>query len=56
MAISIDDKGKKIYKCNVCGFGYLSHELADKCENYCTKHGACSLEITKHAILKGQLD
>ncbi len=53
MVKKVSDKGKLIYKCGVCGFGYLTIELANKCENYCKAHGACSLEITKHAVLKG---
>ncbi len=55
MVEKIVTKGKNIYKCSVCGFGYLNDKLANRCEDYCTKHGACSLEITKHAIVKGNL-
>ncbi len=53
MVKKISHKGKQIYACGVCGFGYSTDELANKCENYCKTHGACSLEITKHAVLKG---
>jgi len=33
--------------------GHRSHCLhgwAEKCEEFCKKHHACSLEITKHAV------
>ena len=52
MVKEVSHGGNAIYKCGVCGFGYLTNELADKCETYCKTHGACSLEITKNAILK----
>ena len=48
-------RGKKIYKCEVCGFGYLTNEIANKCEDFCTKYRACSLEIAKHAVLHGEI-
>jgi hypothetical protein len=46
-------KGKFIYTCGACGFGYEKKEDARQCENFCTAHNACSLEITKKAIKKG---
>jgi len=53
MVKKVSHQGKQIYKCSVCGFGYLTNDLANKCKDYCTNHGACSLEITKHAVLRG---
>ena len=50
MVAEISDKGKKLFKCSECGFIYANKEIANKCEDFCTKHGACSLEITKQAI------
>jgi hypothetical protein len=43
-------EGKKIFVCKECGLGYLSIELAEKCEDYCSKNHACSLEIIKNAV------
>ncbi len=39
-----------VYKCLKCGWMYEDKKWAEKCEDYCKKHNACSLEITKHAI------
>jgi hypothetical protein len=33
-------EGKKIFVCKECGLGYLSIELAEKCEDYCSKNHA----------------
>ncbi len=43
-------KASGLFQCEKCGFKYASRELAKKCEEFCTKHRACSLEITKHAV------
>ncbi len=43
-------EGKNIFVCEECGLGYLSIELAKKCEAYCSKNHACSLEIIKNAV------
>ncbi len=45
-------KGKNIFACEACGFGYKEKQLAQKCEDFCKKNNSCSLEITKHAIKK----
>lgn len=42
--------GQTLFVCDVCGFGYLDEETARKCEEWCTKTGSCSLEITKKAV------
>ncbi|MEE9509951.1 MAG: hypothetical protein V3V81_05610 [Candidatus Bathyarchaeia archaeon] len=45
--ISLD----KLYcSCEVCGLHFEEELWARKCENYCTKYNACSIEITSHAI------
>ncbi len=46
-------KGKKIFVCNSCGFGYALRETAKACEVHCTTKRSCSLEIIKHAVRKG---
>ena len=43
-------KRKALYCCDVCGFCYDSREFALRCEDYCSKHHACSLDITRHAV------
>ncbi|MEM2067997.1 MAG: hypothetical protein QXJ88_05485 [Nitrososphaerota archaeon] len=37
------------YVCEECGLVYHSLETALRCEDYCRKHNACSLTITKNA-------
>jgi len=43
-------KGEPLYACDICGLVYKEMSWVEKCEEYCTKHGACSLEITSHAV------
>jgi len=43
-------KGKTYYQCEICKFYYKTREWAEKCEEFCDKHKACSIEITKHAV------
>lgn len=38
------------YKCEECSLIYREKIWAEKCEEFCKKHHACSLEITKHAV------
>jgi hypothetical protein len=46
-------KGEKIfYLCEACGFGYSDIQIAKKCESFCNEHNSCSIEFTKHAVLK----
>ncbi|MFQ5975323.1 MAG: hypothetical protein ACE5J5_03285 [Candidatus Hydrothermarchaeales archaeon] len=44
-------ENKKIYRCGECNLGYLDKEIAQKCENFCKTHNACSMEITKNAVV-----
>ncbi len=43
-------ENKKIFICEKCGLGYLTIELAEECEAYCSKNHACSLKIIKNAV------
>jgi len=43
-------ENKKVFVCEECGLGYLDASLAKNCEEYCSKHRACSLEIIKNAV------
>ncbi len=45
-------RGRPLYVCEQCGFGYYEKELAMKCEEFCKSMGACSPEITKYAARK----
>lgn len=49
-------EGRKLFICEECGLGYLNEELARKCEEYCLKYRACSIEITKNAVYHFKLD
>ncbi len=50
MVKQIKKKNIAYYDCEECGFAYETRELAQKCEDWCSEHHSCSLEITKHAI------
>jgi len=45
-------KGKTIFVCEECGFGYAERKYAEMCEGFCRTNGACSMEITKYAVRK----
>lgn len=36
--------------CKICKLSYEEKEWAEKCEEFCKKNHACSMEITKHAV------
>jgi hypothetical protein len=42
--------GEKYYQCEICKFYYKTKDLAQKCEDFCKKHNACSIEITRHSV------
>jgi len=44
--------GKKLYICEVCGLAYKEKSWAEKCQDFCKKYGACSIEIISHAVNK----
>ncbi len=48
----IQYKGRPVFLCEVCGFGYSDEATASRCENFCKTHDACSLEITRRAVLR----
>lgn len=50
MVFETEFKNKKVFACSECGFVYVDKSTAEKCEAYCKKFGACSLEITKNAV------
>jgi len=50
MVRTVKKRGKTFYACGACGFTYEEKMWAEKCEDFCTKHHSCSLEITSHAV------
>lgn len=41
---------EQTYICKVCGLHYEKEELAQKCNEFCTKHKACNTNIIKYSI------
>jgi len=50
MVKEIKRDSKSLYVCEVCGLKYRERRLAEECEEFCSKHNSCSLEIIKHAV------
>jgi hypothetical protein len=53
MVLKKISKGKELFVCEACDLLYEEKTWAEKCENYCTKNNACSLEITSHSTELG---
>lgn len=45
-----DEKSRVYFICESCGFKYEEREWAEKCQDWCSEHKSCSLEITRHAV------
>jgi transposase-like protein len=50
MVKGIEDRGKKYFTCDACGFGYNDRKTAQECQDWCSKHESCNLQITKNAV------
>jgi uncharacterized Zn finger protein len=50
MVKEVKKEGEIFYICEECGLVYKEKMWAEKCEKFCSRHNACSLEITKHAM------
>ncbi len=50
MVKKIKKNGKEIFICEICRLGYEDEKTAEACQNFCSIHHACSLEITRKAI------
>ena len=50
MVRKVCQNAKILYACEVCGLLYKERYWAERCQNFCVKLNACSLEITSHAI------
>jgi hypothetical protein len=45
-------KGRTIFECELCGFGYGGLETAERCEQYCYLHGKPSPKLCQKSIRK----
>jgi len=43
-------EGRTVYLRGECGFGYEDEETAKECEEWCSFHKSCNLEIMKKAV------
>lgn len=50
MVKKIKKNEKEIFICEICGLGYEDKKIAEACQNFCSTHHVCSLEITRKAI------
>ncbi len=50
MVRAVQNKKGVLFVCEACGLLYKEKAWALKCEDFCTKHHACSLEITRYAV------
>ena len=50
MVRKVKKANENLHVCIECGFAYRESTTAKKCENFCKKYHACSLEITKNAV------
>jgi len=41
---------KTLFQCPECSLHYKDQTLAQRCEAFCSKYHACSLEIIRHSI------
>lgn len=39
-----------LYVCERCRIRYRERTWAEKCEDFCSRYNACSIEIVKHAV------
>jgi hypothetical protein len=49
-------KGRPIYLCEICEFGYSDLETAERCEQYCYTHGRRSVAIEKKAVYRPKIE
>ncbi|SMH71562.1 hypothetical protein [Candidatus Nitrosotalea okcheonensis] len=52
MVKEIDNNNTRLFLCEICKLGYDDVKFAQMCEHHCNASNSCSLEITKHAVLK----
>jgi hypothetical protein len=47
---TVTEEGIRLYQCDRCGFLYEEKEWAEKCEQWCSAHGSCNMDITDHGV------
>ncbi len=52
MVREIEHEGRAVFVCKVCGFGYADASTASQCQDWCSKHSGCSVEIARKAIYR----
>ena len=50
MVQNISQKSIEFFRCEACRLVYENEETARKCEEWCTTHHSCNLDIIKHAV------
>jgi len=50
MVKEVKVNGKVYYQCEACLMYYKTHDLAQRCEDFCKKFNACNMEIILHAV------
>lgn len=45
----LEKDNEKLYQCEKCGLKYKDVEWVKKCEDWCTEHNSCNLDIITHA-------
>ncbi len=50
MAKEVQRQNQTFYICEACGFAYHEERWAQACDEFCTQHHGCSLDITQHAV------
>ncbi|MBI5700180.1 hypothetical protein HZC35_07765 [Candidatus Saganbacteria bacterium] len=50
MVKEIEIEGKIYYECGVCSLDYAEREWAEKCDQWCSAHQSCNLEVIGHAV------
>ena len=50
MVKEVIKENTKYFMCEECLMYYRTNEMAKKCEDFCSKYHACSIELTKQAV------
>jgi len=50
VVLEVKKKGKKYFICSVCGFVYKNKKYAEECQDFCSTHASCSMELQKKAV------
>jgi len=50
MVKELTKNNKTYFMCGACNMYYKTKALAQKCEDFCNKYHACSIELTKNAV------